>query len=761
MPRWLALPQLARSGGIAFFVGTLVYNGGNFVFHMAMSRMLGPARYGALGSLLGLVTVAVLPVSALQAAVTQSVAARRAAVGASDPDRAASGGADHTATVSHGALRRPFLWTAVAAAAVMAVTAATAPVVDRFVSLGSPTPLLLVATYVAASVATIVPQGVLIGRLRFRPVAASLVAGSVIRLASGVVLVGAGFGLDAAAAASALAGLASLAVVVWPLRHEVSLAGPVGQPAPADGSVHLEAGPAVLAVVALAGVSAFLGLDSLLARHYLSRVDAGYYVAASTAARVALFLPGAVAMTMFPRLVANRHVHHEARRLLVDALGLTTLLSGGAAAAVALFPHLVIAVLFGPAYQAAAGPLAILSAAAAAMGLASVLVYSYLAQSSPLATGCWAAVCALAGAVALDHRGLDTIAWETLAVTAGATLVMTVLALAQRHPERRTAVRPVGWAPAETVARTAGPLLAPAPMAPAVVGDPTARREDPIAACGDPMATVGHPLAAAASTPTAGDGPRWTEPWGGARWPPLLSIALVHGALAEASHQPPTTNRRSAGPGRCGHLDVSALVVAAIEAGAPIELIAPNDRVSRRDALAHAASLASGVYVATAASTDDVRRLLAVTRHAILDEARPGPLPDIVLGEAGPRRRVPDRLARVAGAAVLPVHRRDLGRPVLLLRRTVLLDVLPRTVGDGPALDLELVAVSRRLGHRRIVRTAGTIERATTVAAWLRHVLAVGYRMRVLHAYDGTPGRPPADDDPVPDRAGPVEEAVL
>lgn len=484
---------------MAFFVATLAYNGGNFVFHMAMSRMLGPDRYGALGSLLGLVTVAVLPVSALQAAVTQSIATRRSPLAtrrwAPEPDQgAATGGVV--------ALRRPFAWTCGGAGALLVLLVVLAPMVDRFVSLRSPIPLLLLGAYVATAVATIVPQGVLIGRLRFRPVAASLVVGSVVRLLSGVVLVGAGLGLDAAAAASALSGIASLGIVLWPMRGELAgryaraggalltdptqlavvtdpasvvavvtdpaelavvvdaaelavppdaartsrAPGTIGSRRPAAVSIPsrsakhhglgLQAGPAFLAVTALAGVSAFLGIDSLLARHYLSRLDAGYYVAAATAARVALFLPGAVAMTVFPRLAAAHGDHAQVRRLLRHALVVTVVLSGGAALFIAAFPHLVIAVLFGSAYTPASGPLSILAAAAAAMGIASVLVYFFLAQRSLAATICWAAVALVTGLIVVVHDGLDTIAWITLGVTGAMTALMTAMAFGLRHPDR-------------------------------------------------------------------------------------------------------------------------------------------------------------------------------------------------------------------------------------------------------------------------------------------------------------------------------------
>lgn len=62
---------LVSSGALTlFFVSCL--SSGNFIFHVVMSRELGV--YGALGSLLGVVTVATFVAIALQAAVTWALA---------------------------------------------------------------------------------------------------------------------------------------------------------------------------------------------------------------------------------------------------------------------------------------------------------------------------------------------------------------------------------------------------------------------------------------------------------------------------------------------------------------------------------------------------------------------------------------------------------------------------------------------------------------------------------------------------------------
>ena len=741
------LPTLARNGGLAFFLATLAYNGGNFVFHMAMSRMLGPAGYGALGSLLGLVTIAVLPISALQAAVTQSVAERRArrevappvAVTTVAPPVAVTTVATPVAVTTAAppataapptTVLRPFLWTCAAAAGVLVVLGSLAPVIDHFLSLSSPVPLILVGTYVATSVATIVPQGLLIGQLRFRPVAISLVAGSVVRLGSGVVLVGAGLGLNAASAASALAGITSLAVLVWALRAEITGrqvshvvgAGPEG--------LALRFGPAMLAVIALAGVSAFLGIDSLLARHYLSKVDAGYYVAAATAARVALFLPGAVAMTVFPRLAAAQGDHRELRRLLVDALAITAVLSGGAAAVMAAFPHLVITVLFGHAYQHAGGPLAILSAAAAAMGVASVLVYFFLARTSVMATACWAAVVAVTVLIVLDHQGLDTIAWLTLGVTATMALVMAAAALGQPHPSRRRRRTPLDGIDPRPALRSDG-------------GAARGGVDVTVLAC---SSALGH-LPPAASRLTAALHSTGTT----------FDVVAVASATPVSSTAAHSTAGRPAGPWQ--GVDRPQPDVRWLPAGTgpqpDVRWLQASADLRMADLLDSALRAGSGRYLAIVGSdfgsgSSSGSCVAASDIAAAIKPGRSRP-PDIVLAARRRRglhatgRSLSWWLRHATVRSLLGMPARGTTATLLLARRTVLDDVLPRLAGPDGTFDLEVLVVAHRLGYRRVgevafrAETAPTLDPTSphTLLSSLRAVLAIFYRLHVLHYYDG------------------------
>lgn len=396
-------PGPGGSGALALFVALGVVNVSNFAFNLLMSRLLGVAVYGALGSLLGLATVVAVASGGAQAAVTQVVAA--------------GGGAGSSRIVGIG---RPLRWGLLAGAAAMVAVAAATPGITSFLHIRGTLPVVWLAVYLVPLVACLLPQGVLLGQLRFRAVALANVAGAGTRLLAGAALVEAGFGLSGAVAASTLGGALMLALLVWPLRHDV-------RRGPGTDQLRLRLRAAMLSLVAVAGYSLFLGVDSVLARHFLAPEASGYYVAALTAGRIALFLPGAVAVIAFPYFAAaNRDGPDAARRHLRSALAVVGALGAVAAAVMVAVPGLVVTTLFGARYRPAAGDVGILAVAAAAVGLVNVLTYFYLSRRSRRSLTVWAGIAAAAAGIAVFHASPGTVATVMLAVSAAVLAALLV-----------------------------------------------------------------------------------------------------------------------------------------------------------------------------------------------------------------------------------------------------------------------------------------------------------------------------------------------
>jgi len=384
-------------------VATAGVNGLNFIFHLLISRLLGPSGYGALGAVLQVISVLAVPLGAVQLAVTQAVTA----------------GTGNKRTSLRSLTVKATLWGLGAMAGYWILS----PLIDGFLNLTSPVMDLAVAVWLPVAVVGAVLQGALLGVLRFRPVAvATFFGGGALRLASGVLLVSAGFGLGGAVVATVVGQVFTTAALLLVARREVFAKG--------LEPVRISLRDAVLSIAALAGYTTLTGIDTFLARHYLVPVAAGRYAAAAIAGHIALFLPGALLTVAFPRLASANATGVSARKTLTETLGLVTIVGLAAFAVLAAMPGVVVDVLFGPNYRGAASIVGIIALISVLYGIAGVLVYFHIARRSMAALYSWAGVALVWVLVAVLHGGMETIADAMLAASGFVVVALSIPALA-------------------------------------------------------------------------------------------------------------------------------------------------------------------------------------------------------------------------------------------------------------------------------------------------------------------------------------------
>lgn len=345
-------------GGIVFFAATGVASVSNFAFHMVVSRVLGPSSYGAFGALLNLLLVLSVPLTALQAFVTRAESANLSSKGC-------------------GLALRPILGKAVAVGVLGTVLLlGLSQTIADYLHLNSSTAVVVLSLWAVPAVVGTVVQGILIGRLRFVSVSLATVVGGIGgRLALGVALVEMGFGVTGAIAASVLGQLILTLIMLGLLAPEILR--PLGA---SERRIGIRG--VAFSMLAFGGYWAFASEDTILARHFLPSSSAGLYASASTAGKIALFLPAAVGLIAFPRFARDRGLGELSRSTLRWALSLTTVLGLGSAVILVVFPSVVIDLLFGHAYLRAAGTVRILGIEAAGLGVLSLLIYFQLARES-------------------------------------------------------------------------------------------------------------------------------------------------------------------------------------------------------------------------------------------------------------------------------------------------------------------------------------------------------------------------------------------
>jgi O-antigen/teichoic acid export membrane protein len=384
----------------------------NYAFNLVMSRLLGPADYGALGALLALVLVGTVPGVALQAVVARHTTLAGRAVGR--------------------------LWSRVLVAVVAVggalglLALAASPAVAAFLHLPSLGPCLWLAAALLPLPLLSAVQGMLQGREWFGLLAAVLLVAAAGRLAVGLGLVEGGLGVEGALAATAIGSAVAVLVAVPRLRAQGGWEHVrrgwrwPGRGSPAAGV----AGEVAAAAAGVLGLLLLANVDVLLARHFLPAEASGLYAAGAVLTKIAFWAPQFVVTLVFPRLVTAA----DRRRLLGRSAAVVAAVGAPLVVAAALAPRLAARLSFGEAYLDVGPTLPLFAALGTGLALVQLVLFTGMASAD---RGMYrlllAAVAAEAVLVAVFlHDSVAQIVGASLAVVAA--LLVTGFTLALRRP---------------------------------------------------------------------------------------------------------------------------------------------------------------------------------------------------------------------------------------------------------------------------------------------------------------------------------------
>lgn len=311
-----------------------------YLLNVLAARLLVPAAFGELGSLL-----AVLVIGSVPAMGMQTVAALRVARGDAEGELVALGLAT--------------------AGVVTAVALAASPLLVVLLHLGSLVPALAVAAALAGVTLTGLCYGMLQGQHRFTALAALLLVDALCRIGgtlTGLVLTDTATG----ALIGAAIGAGAVAVIGWvvcarprPRRH---------------GKAHVS--DVVHAVGAMLALVLLVNLDLVLARHYLPAHDAGEYAVGAIVAKIAYWLPQAVAILVLPRLASEQ----GRRRMVPIALAVCGSLDLVVVAGTALLGPTVVSVIGGAEYAGSPIPVWPFALVGSLLSLVQILLFSRIAS---------------------------------------------------------------------------------------------------------------------------------------------------------------------------------------------------------------------------------------------------------------------------------------------------------------------------------------------------------------------------------------------
>jgi O-antigen/teichoic acid export membrane protein len=383
-------PGVLVAGGLA--VGQVL----GYALSVLGARLLGPETFSELGTLLGLLVIgAVVPLG------MQTVAARRVAAGDEGSEPAQL-------------LRLSLL----AGTAVSVIALLLVPVAVATLDLEAVPTALVAVTLLPLTVAG-AALGLTQGHEHFTRLAWQYAVLAVARVGLAVGVLVATRSVTATMVAEVVG-----AVVGWLAIHRgAGLPWSLGDAVPRAAAS--EMGHITHALLAM---FVFTNADLLLARATLSPAQAGTYAAGAIVLKIAFWLPQAVAVVVFPRLVGG------GTRALALGMGVVVGLGLLVTVGVAVLGPWLLPVVLGPAYAGLTDDAALFALAGTAEAVAYLLLFSRLAAEDRwAAVAVWGAVAALAViVVTVAHSSPRSIVLSVLGVSVALCLVG---AWAHRHDD--------------------------------------------------------------------------------------------------------------------------------------------------------------------------------------------------------------------------------------------------------------------------------------------------------------------------------------
>ena len=363
------LRRLMETGGL-IAIAVVVMNLGTYGFQIVAARMVGPAQYGSIASLLAIQFV----MSVLQLGL-QTTAARRIAA---EPDRVAD--------IEHGIMVLAWRASALVAAALLLAS----PLIEHMLNLNSILPALLLAIGAFPMNLMGAQAGILQGERRWAPLAAVYLAAGVPRVILGVIALSIR-PTEGSAMAAVAAGWFAPCIVGWVClsfgsrARERRSGRPIGLRPITTEVAH--------GSLALLGFFALTNIDIVMSRHIFTEHGSGLYAGGLILTKAVLFLPQFVSVLAFPAMSTT------AARRTVLIRSLTMVAAVGVACVLGALVLTDLAMIFvgGSEYDAIRGYLWRFAVLGTLLAGLQLLVYSVLARQSRRSSWLlWAAVAVVA-----------------------------------------------------------------------------------------------------------------------------------------------------------------------------------------------------------------------------------------------------------------------------------------------------------------------------------------------------------------------------
>jgi O-antigen/teichoic acid export membrane protein len=319
--------ELERDSTI-MVLSTLLTNFFNYLYQVSMGRLLSPQDYGILYSLLSLLYIISVGGGAIQTSIARYTSKLKV----------------HG---KQGEIR--YLWefftskTILLGVASFLLLVLFSKPISQFLNINNEFYLISLAFFFIFGFTVSVNWGVLIGLQRFLAFGSANALWAFLKLILGILLILLGWGVYGGLLSLSIANIIVLVISFLFIRSLLK-----SKPKKFElGGIYSYSSLALLAAFSFTTMTY---VDVILAKHYLTPELAGQFSALSVLGKIIFFVPGGIALAMFPKTSEDFERKGRHRSILLKALLYTALIAGSVTLLYLFFPSLIEWVMFGGKY---------------------------------------------------------------------------------------------------------------------------------------------------------------------------------------------------------------------------------------------------------------------------------------------------------------------------------------------------------------------------------------------------------------------------
>lgn len=347
--------SVVLSGSLILLVGSMLVSALNFLFNVSMARLLGPALFSQAAVVVTLLMLLSCISLSFQMVCAKFVARNESSVA--------------KATVYRTISRRAWQ---VGMAVALALMIAQKPIAE-YLRMPNPWVIGVLAAGMAFYNQLGVKRGNLQGWCHFGALSWNYVFEAASKLAIAILLVELGYGIFGVVGALSASILAAV-LLPGPKKHAVQKDSIQRDESLGPECIPASFGEGMQAIVFFVGQVIINNVDIILVKHFFASELAGLYAAVALVGRLLYFASWQVVSAMFPVSAAAGEQERGKGHVLGLPLVIVTLMCLGFILILAIFPSLVMHLVFGEGFRSAEPLLSLYAGSTALYALAMVLI---------------------------------------------------------------------------------------------------------------------------------------------------------------------------------------------------------------------------------------------------------------------------------------------------------------------------------------------------------------------------------------------------